>query len=64
MGDGPIEKITDAPAKAAGFAKSNPWAFGLVVLGVALLILKYPDKVKSFLTGLPLVGPLFSKAIG
>jgi hypothetical protein len=64
MADGPIEKVADAPAQVAGFAKKNPWAFGLMVIVAAIVILRYQDRIKLFLVGLPVVGQLFGKAIG
>lgn len=59
----PVTPVVNAPKQVIGWAKAKPVAFVLMALALVVLSIRYAGRIRTFLTGLPVVGPVFGRLI-
>jgi hypothetical protein len=59
-----VKEVTETPKQIVSWAKAKPFIFGVLVLVLVLLTLRFRSKIARFFVGLPGVGKVFAKVIG
>lgn len=59
-----VSDVVKAPKQILGWAKARPVVFALMAVVLVIAAIRWRSKIASLLTGLPVIGPFLSKAMG